>query len=397
MRVVLIARMRERRAEIEQALLTRACSIADPAEVSDPIYREGLANSIAVALDYALEAIEIGEERAPPPPPALLAQARMAARSRVALDVVLRRYLAGYTLLGEFLNRESQRAGLPPDAGQVRHGVAAVLDRLLAAVSEEYSREQQSRVDSVGRRRAERVDRLLAGEPISTSMLGYDLEGHHTALVVVECDTTEKIRGLARSLGCRLLLARRDEVTVWAWLGDSGPVDPGNIVDYLTRCSRRECMIAVGEPGENVDGWRLSHRQAAAALPIAQRQHKPIVRYADVPLLAAALKDDLLAASLRKLYIDPLGRGQKGQLAKEALHAYFDAGRNVSKAAAKLGANRNTLGSRLRVIEERVGRRLDSCAAEFATALGVDRLRLDGQVRRVRQSALDPRAIKADR
>jgi hypothetical protein len=45
--------------------------------------------------------------------PILLVQARLAARSDVSLDIVLRRYFAGYSLLGDFLVGEADRLGWP--------------------------------------------------------------------------------------------------------------------------------------------------------------------------------------------------------------------------------------------------------------------------------------------
>ena len=45
---------------------------------------------------------------------------------------------------------------------------------------------------------------------------------------------------------------------------------------------------AIGEPGKGLDGWRLTHRQAQAAMRIALRRPQRLTRYADVALLAVA-------------------------------------------------------------------------------------------------------------
>jgi DNA-binding PucR family transcriptional regulator len=133
--------------------------------------------------------------------------------------------------------------------------------------------------------------------------------------------------------------------------------------------------LALGEPGEGPGGWRLSHRQARAALPIAARSPERFVRYADVALAASILQDDLLATSLRQIYFAPLeGERDGGEVARETLRAYFAAGRNVSSAAVALGVNRNTVASRLRAIEARTGQPLTSRAAEFEAALRLDDL-----------------------
>jgi DNA-binding PucR family transcriptional regulator len=119
----------------------------------------------------------------------------------------------------------------------------------------------------------------------------------------------------------------------------------------------------------------LTHQQASAALPIALRSPEPFVRYADVALLASILQDDLLASSLRELYLDPLERERDGgEVARRTLRAYFAAERNVSSAAVALGVKRHTVTNRLRTIEQRLGRPLNDCASEVDTALRLEDL-----------------------
>src|SRR5215475_2827436 len=87
-------RLRAKRQEIEQATLTRVYAVSEPPPRSGPEYIEGLRQAVSAAVDYGLEGIERGEQSAPPIPDVLLAQARLAARSQVSLDTVLRRYFA---------------------------------------------------------------------------------------------------------------------------------------------------------------------------------------------------------------------------------------------------------------------------------------------------------------
>jgi DNA-binding PucR family transcriptional regulator len=138
--------------------------------------------------------------------------------------------------------------------------------------------------------------------------------------------------------------------------------------------------LAIGEPGESLSGWRLTHQQARAALPIALRSPEGLVRYADVALLASTLQDDLLSTSLRQLYLVPLEQERDGgETLRETLRAYFAAERNVSSAAAALGVSRQAVNSRLRTIEEKLGRPLGGCAAELETALSMEQVNgLDG-------------------
>ncbi|HEY4778047.1 MAG TPA: helix-turn-helix domain-containing protein, partial [Solirubrobacterales bacterium] len=132
-------------------------------------------------------------------------------------------------------------------------------------------------------------------------------------------------------------------------------------------------FVTVGEPGEGPSGWRFSHRQAKAALPIAERRGQAVLRYADVALLASILRDDLVATSLHQLYLEPLERARDGgRVGRETLRAYFASGRNISSTAAALGVDRRTVTNRIRAIEDLFGRPLGDFATELETALRLD-------------------------
>jgi hypothetical protein len=370
-RAELAARLGERRRELEAAVLARVRAVADPAEVEDPTYTEGLGAAIAAALDYGLEALEASEERPAPIPVALLAQARLAARNRVGIDVVLRRYLAGYTLLGDLLVSEAAEleAGGAALKGMLR-AHAAALDRLLAEVSEEHARERRPSPASAERRRLGLARRLLAGEPSDASELRYPFEGHHLGLLCRGPGAEDLVRELAAAADRSLLAVRPDAETLWAWLGGTRELDPAQLASLAAERVPEGAVIALGESAEALPGWRLTHRQAAAALPVAMRGPEPVIRYADVALLAATLRDELLTTTLRCLYMEPLETERDGgKVLRGTLRAYFAAHRNVSSAAVGLGVSRKTVNSRLRVVERLLARSLDDCAIELQLAL----------------------------
>jgi PucR C-terminal helix-turn-helix domain/GGDEF-like domain len=372
----LAARLRERRAEIERATLTRVYAIADPPEAADPSYAEGLRGAVSAALDYGLAAIERPGPRAPRVPTALLAQARLAAREGIDIDTVLRRYFAGYTLFGDFLVREAEghrRLG-PAGLKRLLRSEAASFERLVAAVSEEHRREAAAGTRGPDRRRGELVERLLDGELLDAAELSYELEVCHLALLGA-AGTGEEIRSLARSLDARLLALERPDGTVWAWLGRRRPIDPEQARRLARELLSPRAALALGEPGEGAEGWRLSHRQARAALPIALRGGERPVRYADVALLASILRDELAVASLRRICLEPLAAGRDGGAAlRETLRAYFACGRNISSAAVALKVDRRTVSNRLRAAEALIGHPLDARAAELETALRLEQL-----------------------
>jgi hypothetical protein len=371
-------RLRSRQGEIEGAVLTRVQALSSPLEGGDPEYAEGLRSAVSSAIAYGLVAIERGEERSPPPPPLLLAQARMAARNGVSLDTVLRRYCAGHTLLDDYLIEEAERSGLEGAAlKSLLRAQAALLDRLLATVSEEHGRELKERSASSEQRRAKRIEKLLAGQPLDTAEIPYDFEGCHLGAIASGKGAEGAIRELATRLDRRLLLIPRGEGegTIWAWLGSRNRADPIELELIEDFDLPPGVSLAIGEPAESLPGWRLTHRQAKAALPISQRGPKPLVRYSEVALLASVLQDDLLATSLRQLYLEPLERERDGgETARETLRAYFAAERNASSAAAILGVSRQAVGKRLQAIEERLGRSLDGCRMELEATLRLDEL-----------------------
>lgn len=368
------ARLAERREEIRSEILTRVYAVSDPTENGDPIYVDGLRAAVSAAIDYALESIEASPRNPPQIPPVLLVQARIAAREGIGLDTVLRRYFAGYALLCDLLIEEAEAMEMHSAALRGLLGTqVARFDHLLQAISAEYARESKSRPMTSEERRAKLIEGLLAGEKLDPSELAYELEGSHLGLIGKGPGIGKALQAISASLDRRLLLIRREEETTWAWLGGRRPFARRDLEAAIELSSGNS--LAVGEPAEGIEGWRLSHRQAKAALPIALHGPESHVFYADVALLAAISQDELLSTSLRQIYLAPLdGERAGGEVAKATLRAYFDAGRNVSSAAATLGVNRSTVTNRFRSVEEAIGRPLDICSTEVDVALRLEQL-----------------------
>lgn len=368
-------RLRGRRDEIEQTLLTRVYAISDPAEVGDSEYALGLKTAVGAALDYALDSLDRSEAARPSLPPELLTQARAAARAGVSLDTVLRRYIAGHTALGDFVAQETLAAAPGDDtAGQASlRAQAALLDHLIDAVACEYNSELRAQSRSRGHRSVECVKKLLAGELVDTSGLDYDLNGWHLGAVASGLEADLALRKLADELDRLLLIVPMGPEIAWAWLG--GTRRPAQ--DKLDRLNQAApppgVCVALGEPASGLVGWRQTHRQAAAALPVVQRGSAPVVRYSEVAMLATILQDDLLIESLREVYLEPLARERDGgETLRNTLRAYFEAECNSSAAAAALGIARQTVKSRLRTVESYLGRSVSSCSSELRAALCVE-------------------------
>lgn len=372
----LAARLRMRFAEVEAGLATLVDETSGPGGGVDPAYLEYLDSLREVrpaVLEYAAEVIEVGDRRAPDVPAPVLGAARLAARCGVPLDAVLRRYSAGNAFCTDILVEEAEAAEVPPPSlRRVLHRQATLFDRLLEAVSQEHADEAGSRPATAAEWRHAYIEDLLAGrQPDGEVELDYDLDGHHLGLMAKGEGAPVAMRELAQRLDRRLLADRDGEKPVWAcWLGGREPLLNEDVRVALAEMPSAAAVVALGEPGEGIADWRLTHRQAKAALAIAERRGQSLLRYADVAVLASILRDDLGTTSLRKLYLEPLeGMRDGGKAARETLRAYFATERNVSSTAAALGVDRRTVSNRIRAIEGLFGRPLGDFATDLETAL----------------------------
>lgn len=222
---------------------------------------------------------------------------------------------------------------------------------------------------------ANRVESLLSGELLDPSRIPYDFELQSVGLVAVGPDAEAAVEESTRSFGDSSLIVRPAGGAIWGWTGRGGGFERGELDTLISSAAGGDLRLAVGEPAAGVAGWRLTHRQARAALPVALRAHAQAVRYSEVAVLATVLRDELLAESLRRFYLEPLdeGRGDGDEL-RRTLRAFFAADRSVSHAGAAIGVTRQAVSRRLRVAEERLGGSIASCAGDLELALRLDAL-----------------------
>jgi AcrR family transcriptional regulator len=149
-RAGVVARLRARRSEIDEAIFARVSDLApDAVGLADPGYVAGLRAAITAAVDFVLDGLEQdGEsdrsEIGQPTPSAVVVQARRAARVGVGLDTVLRRYVAGLAVLEDFVMQEADHSALEGERIALRgvlEASASLLDRLLPSVIGAYMQE----------------------------------------------------------------------------------------------------------------------------------------------------------------------------------------------------------------------------------------------------------------
>lgn len=387
-RARLYAPLNSRRPEIEEAIATRIRAVSGATGSPVGEAHNGMSRAVSVGVDYALCAVEDGTAQIPA---VLLAQTRQAARNGIALDVVFRRCFAAYALFCDFIMRVAEEGPPLPSSllRRVLQAQAFVFERFLDAIAAEYTRESRNRRLPAERRRIESVKKLLAGEPVDTTRLAYELDDWHVGAIARGDRAVSALRDLADLADRRLLSVRPQGERTWAWLGGRRRIEMVELVRGIALEPGDDALIALGEPARGIAGWQLTHQQASAAFGVAPAGSGGVVRYADVSLLASISQDRLLTRSLRQLYLIPLAVGRDGGAAlRETLRAYFSADRNVSSAAAALGVSRQTVGNRLRAVEEKLGRTVESCAPEIEMAL-----RLEGIDDAFRTATAPPSAL----
>lgn len=381
-RAGVVERLRARRLEIEEAVFAR---VSDPAfghvGGDDAEYVTGLRTAVAAAVEFSFAGLEQKRESVGSIPPIALEQARRGARFGVSLDTVLRRYIAGQGLLADFIMEEAVCGDFTGDEAALHHHLLGtqtpLLERLTASIIEAYTDE----VGRVGRspeqRRAEIVQGLLAGgqpDTVDSAALEYDFDAWHLGVIATGARAAEFVRSVTAALGCERLAVSHEKRTVWVWFGRRRKPTVAEL-ERLSTERPAGVSLAMGEPRMGIEGWRLTHREARAALSVALRSKSGLTRCSDVLLEAAVLQQEALATSLVETFLSPLdGLGYRGQTARDTLRAYFESRRNVSSTANRLGVVRNTVESRLREIEERLGRPLHTCSAQLEVALRLDAL-----------------------
>jgi hypothetical protein len=347
----------------------------EEAPTRDVEYRQGLREAVALGVEFGVTLLIKGTESKLHFPIALVTQARLAARQRVPLEMVIRRYIAGKAVLGDFMFQESATIGIQ-DHKLLRNALAsqeAAFDQLLKQVTDEYGRERDRSTRQP--QRLNHIQRLLAGEMTESSLLNYDFDCHHLAVVAGSPEARPAIQQMAAATGSRVLTVDSDHGEVWTWLGSKEPLDSEAVCRLATSSCSTAAPVGVGESSWSRAGWRLTHQQARLALSIARAAPTGLARYANVAIVASAAQDPVLAASLQHIYLAPLNKGRSSdKVLRETLRAYFSADRNGSSAASALGVSRQTVTNRLVQVEDRLGQPLRMCADSVDAALRLEEL-----------------------
>ncbi len=361
--------MRSHRAEVVDAMVARTRDTLLSRDITlTPAALAELRPTAAECVDAVIDSIVEGDRWTATLPPGLIRWLKEMARLGVSLEEILR----GFTMVGgvliEFLverldERRAQDLLRNMAIWQGRNS-----DRLMNAFAAEYLKEAERLEAAPIRRLAERVKNVLDGGSVTNAGLDYRLDASHIGLIAVGARAELACRSLAEKLGCALLLLPEDESTAWAWLGARRQIEFAEL-ERAIATEAGGLVVAAGEPRDGVVGWRLTHREAQTALPVALLDGQRLTRCSDVALLAYGLCDEAIGGSLVDRYLRPLERHRDNANLRETLRTYLRLNCNAASAASSLGVNRHTVQRRLTRVEQAIGESLPGRRAELEVAL----------------------------
>ena len=349
----------------------------------DPDFVDVYRQSFRAQLRFIYDGLESGRDvEGVEAPPLALEEARMAAARGIELATILQGYRVTHRLI---LDAALERVRDPAALRVTSRWLFTYMDWMTRRVSEAYRRERDLLVRDRERRTRQLVRDVLDDVPIDAAQIAYSLEQSHLGVVAWGEAPERALADAAEAAGLALLTVSGTDGTAWGWLGgtradvvpaggEHGPAGPSADGVHVPADAKLEpppgTQLAVGTPGEGVEGFRSSHRQALSTYRIARGTTQPVTTFADVALLALTLQDPTLAREFVRCELGPLAADDaRSQLLRETLRAYFDAGQNAAAAAAALGVHERTVTYRLRSIEERLGRPLRTRRDELGVAL----------------------------
>jgi hypothetical protein len=213
----------------------------------------------------------------------------------------------------------------------------------------------------------EAVSRALQGLWVDPGELGYDLADSHIALVA---DSSSLLVALSDHAGRPVLLVQTPTDGVWGWLGGWPQLSDRELDELVAWQRSHEGRVAFGEPAEGIAGFSASHYQALEARSLASATGQNVVRFADVRLLIAVLRDSQLAKGLIERELGELDEpGERMAELRATLRVYLEQGQSVSATAALRRRDRKTIQRQLRAAEQLIHHYVRDRSDELLVAL----------------------------
>jgi DNA-binding PucR family transcriptional regulator len=263
------------------------------------------------------------------------------------------------------------------------------IDRSCEELVEEYRRDfadlaaSGSTTSAASKR--EVLDALLGDAPVdleaARGVLGYELRGHHVALVlspvVVGADVRAALVVIVAAAGrppsfCTPV----GDGSVWAWLGS--PAAPtAALREAIVRAQLDGVVVGLGEPGHGRDGFRTSHEQAVEAEQTVRMSRLPapgVVPHEAIALAALLCSDRTRAERLCRAQLGVLAtQDEASARLRHTLSVFLACGRSKVRTAEQLFVHQKTVTYRIARAEQLLGRPVTERSAELDAALRIHR------------------------
>lgn len=361
------------------------------AELHNPQDREIEQLTVAAALSNVqavLRGFEAGESpsAAQAPEPTLDWVTTLAQRG-ISVAAIPRCYVIGLGIFDSAI-RETVDALQAPEkvkwqlANMASQYLFGYCEKVSGDLVDHYQRERELWARGADSVRAELVVAIVSGRPVdlrATSVaLGYDLDRQHAAIIVwgdpraQDKPSPQALKRAAAAIahemkGVELLVVPAGSSAVWAWT--SGP----NLTPSVSVSVDPPLLAAVGDPGQGLEGFVQSHRQAGDGRLVAGVFSKPpgtVVCYSDIALNALLTRDLSMARQYAKRELGELSsNSERSRRLRSTLIAFFEEGMSWGRTAERLSIHQNTVIYRVNQAKDLLGRPLTERRLELEVAL----------------------------
>lgn len=355
----------------------------------DPALVELLRVSVTANIRMAMQRFALGERRPDEPPDSAVEYARRLAQRGVPVSALLRAYRLGQAecqqlMIEAFARDTDDPAAIVAATVEFSAATFDYIDVISEQVVQAHQDERRRWLQTSAAARAAQVATVLAGDALAPGqaerLLGYELGQAHLGLVLW-CDPvthdaldvlTREVGRLATAAGClrEPLVAPADAATLWAWL----PLPRAGVDVRSLTTATPGVRIAVGEPADDTEGFRSTHRQALAARAVAlgadEQARSVVTTYAEAGLVAL-LRTDLsdLSAWVQGVLGDLAIDDDAHERLRETVRVLLAHQGSHTAAAAELSLHKNTVQYRQRRAEGARGRPLREGRLDVEVAL----------------------------
>jgi hypothetical protein len=371
-RLALLEQVYARRHELASHLVDEYRTvIAEYRELSESVLVRDVAEAAVQNVEYLVQTFEAGFTVAEDD----IAWLRRSAARRVHQHVSLPSLLRTYRLWGNHLWRTMAEIAGNDEIGrrlavESADAMMAYVDNVSSGVTQAYIRESSSIAADSQALRADVLETLLTGEPVSerarrqTAVLAMTLRdqflvvvlqlpGRDDALTGVQA-AVRAVRNQLAPLSRTFLVGAHDTEVICICVLDLDDDSRGlEAACHELAASGRGWTVGIGRVTQGLGGVRGSYAEAREAADLGFSTHRPgrAIRFADV-LLDQILRSTHHTDALLEETVRPLADYDRAKGAEllPTLRAYVASNFNLTKAAAQLTVNPNTVVYRLRRI-----------------------------------------------